>query len=272
MDDASAINSWLSSGKSVSTQKIYRRVVADLFSWGNLNGIEFLSDFTPVCVQSFVAWRCDGRVGAAAKNQIVAVLRSLFAYCCEIGYLTLNPAQVLESSVVDDLSKSGVLRLPDVLLAIQMEPVSAHSDLLALAFGTGASVMELISVKGADVVSMSPLCFVVGENRRTVACSASMSSKLSFDPKKLSPEDYLVGNKISYVTGWRWMRDALSRINAVRGDGQWLRASSAVHMREGGATWDYIAWQLGYSPLYAMNTYGPLCESPRKDFTFALSL
>lgn len=268
MKDYGLVDAWLNAGKSESTKKQYQSHIKEFIEYctkPDVKGVGMAD------LESFIEWRCAGKLGRSSRNIVVSCLRSFFSFCYDVGALDFNPAASLSRAPLDDLSKQHVLSIDDVMSALNLEVDSRHKDLLAISFGTGATLNEVLKLKGADIEGFTPFRLSVDEFR-VIACCNSMSMFLSKDFLASERNDYLLGGEVPYITAYRWIKSAFERVGIEGVTGTRIRFSSAVYMRSKGASWDYIANQLNCSPIYAMKTFGPLTKDFSMTLDFALSL
>lgn len=214
--------------------------------------------------------RRKGLSGRSLSRHLSA-LRGLFAFLCEEGEITEDPARFLESP---KLARS----LPEVLSRQEMEQLLAAPDLscklgfrdrtmLELLYASGLRVSELCSLRALDFDAQSNLLRVFGKGakERIVPVHATAAAFLQdymrqwrplFSPK--APELFLnrSGKTLSRVGVWKLVRRyaVQAGIHAAISP-HTFRHSFATHLLEGGADLRSVQMLLGHSDIAATEIY-----------------
>lgn len=252
--------------------------------------------------------------GTAQRNLMISAIRSLFKYGYSMGFLKANPAAALQPLPTTRTSRYAIVTASQISRAISYPgwfakptdnylarsldgsfakrpdshqaksfsgkssgsaPQSSAPDLLALSFGTGAKMNELLRLKGKHRVQYGvdfkptshsespPLILAMERKSRHIACSASMQKHLSQHVLTCGPEEYLIkgtdGKPLHYSQAYAFIRNALTWLKVEYTSPNIVRLSAAVHMRRRGATYEYIANQLGCSPEYVVESIAAIC-------------
>lgn len=303
--DRQLVEAWLEDGKAPVTVKQYRVRVDHLDQWMQENNVQSLAKIKLSDLDSFLENHFSKRVnsGTAQRNLMISSIRSLFKYGYSMGFLKSNPAAALQPLPTTRTSRYAIVTASQISRAISCptwfaKPTydqwarsasgqrfsckagtsiqqSAATDLLALSFGTGAKMNELLRLKGKHRVQYGvdfrptshsespPLILAMERKSRHIACSASMQKHLSQHVLTCGTEEYLIksadGSPLNYSQAYTFIRNALTWLKVEYTSPNIVRISAAVHMRRRGATYEYIANQLGCSPEYVVESIAAIC-------------
>lgn len=261
--DAHLISMWLK-GKSDRTVERYTKALERFQLWMEQQGLQELRQITAAHMLDY-ADSLPQRWSDATRNQYVATIKSLWTFGLSLGYLPFNVAGILSLGKPVPVLPERILTKSDVLAALAAEPYEEPALLINTLFGTGIRSEEALALTWADLTEMdnSPRVTIrkgKGNKPRVISCFASAWSAL-MDAKPESAGSTPVF-EISYVTAYRWVKDAFERVGKRNVSPHWLRHASAAAMRQAGMDWPDIANQLGHSdPSITLKAYSHLTEA-----------
>lgn len=215
-----------------------------------------------------------GAVAPASQSLVITTLRSFFHFCHVLGYLSLNPATLLEAPRVPsttDLRWCNAQELESLLRAAErVNPVAALlCPFLAL---TGLRIAEAASVRWSSFIedpqrNIGILVAGKGNKVRTVKIRNDLWQLILADrrarnlPTELDGSDApLFPNRWGEPCSARYLRHTLAE--AVKQSGikkavspHWLRHSNATLALAGGAPLLRVQQDLGHGSLAVTQRY-----------------
>jgi integrase/recombinase XerD len=143
MRDSSVIGSWLyDNNKSVKTQMIYKKIIADYFKF--FPKVTIKTTTTPH-LGAFL--KAKEHLNAVSKNLVKSVLSSLFQFCEDIQYIPHNPARALKRTKTPESFTEKILEPSEVQRMIEKEKSWRNRLILKTLYFTGVRVSELVQIK-----------------------------------------------------------------------------------------------------------------------------
>ena len=201
----------------------------------------------------------------------LSALRSFFAYCCEEGLLTVNPAGLLENPKLPKL-------LPDVLSRQQVEALLAAPDtndrlgfrdrtMLELLYAAGLRVTELVGLSPLDYDPQAGVLRVFGKGSKERLVPLHdvaqnwLGAYLQSWRGLFRPTDARIflnrsGNGLSRQAVWKLVVRYARQAGIVQPiSPHTLRHSFATHLLDGGADLRTVQLLLGHADVAATEIY-----------------
>jgi integrase/recombinase XerD len=205
---------------------------------------------------------------SATQARRIHVVRSLFAFAIDIGYLRFNPAVPVKAPKVKDRLAERILTVEDVLRIIDREPSARNQVMLRFLYASGARVSEAARLHWRDCVAREQgeetagqvTLFGKGDKTRVVLVSVPTWAALGTLRQGESPDEAVFKSRRTQraltVTGiFRVVKAAALRAGLVRPSPHWLRHAHASHALDRGAPLHLVAATLGHSNVATTGRY-----------------
>ncbi|MBW4660961.1 MAG: tyrosine-type recombinase/integrase [Drouetiella hepatica Uher 2000/2452] len=248
--DRRLIEMWLH-GRPLSTQRTYRATIKPF-----LGAIATLKTVTLEEAQAYTSSLSDK--SSATQAHAIRVLKSLFRYAHETGYLPFNVAIPLKSPKIKDTLAERILEPVEVLRLIDAVKQSPRNHLmLYLTYASGCRVDELVGLKWRDAKRRSDggqiTIFGKGGKTRTVNLPAKVWRSLSqHQPDPCSLDDPIfVSRKGGHITPrqvQRIVKQAAEKAGlSPEISPHWLRHAHASHAMDAGSPMHVVQKTLGHT-------------------------
>ena len=269
LEDLSIIGSWLFQ-KSTKTQKYYRRIIKEFFSfYPNLyiktTQITHLSLF----IKTF------GDHADSTRNTYKNALASLFSFAQKVGYIERNPALMLESIKTADRLYSKVLSREQMEQMILKEKNERNRLILKIFYFTGVRVDELCKLRKKNIQKTSEdAYFLLVEGKGKKVRSINLPSHLVIDIlnyaekistfflftsglfQKLNSGKEMLEKPLNPSQVFRIVRAAAKNAKvSVAPSPHWLRHTCATHSIEAGAPIHVVQKTLGHQSISTTGKY-----------------
>lgn len=264
LEDLAIIGSWLFQ-KSSKTQRYYRRIIREFFSfYPNLyirtTQITHLSLF----IKTF------GNHSDSTRNTYKNALSSLFSFAQKSGYIERNPAVMLETIKTADRLYSKVLSREQIEQMILKETNQRNRLILKVLYFTGVRVDELCKLMKKSIQKTADgthYMLVEGKGKKVRSINL---------PMHLVTEIFLYSETINtfflFTSGKKGLAEAQKPLNAsqifriVRASAKtakvsvcpsphWLRHTCATHSIEAGAPIHVVQKTLGHESISTTGKY-----------------
>lgn len=260
-------------GLSANTAKAYTDDVAKLVAWLQSEGVA-LERVEREHLNQFLCALHDVGIGARSQARIISGAKSFFKFLKMEGYITQNPALLLESPKIGR-------HLPEVLSVAEIDAMIACIDMgksegqrnraiVETLYGCGLRVSELVGLRISQVFPDEQYVVVVGkaDKQRLVPISEValeqirlyMEQTRAHQVAKRGCDDILFlnrrGGALSRVMVFYIIRD-LCQLAGIRKpvSPHTLRHSFATHLLEGGASLRAIQQMLGHESITTTEIY-----------------
>lgn len=264
IEDLSIIGSWLFQ-KSTKTQRYYRRIVKEFFSF-----YPTLTLKTTQITHLSLFIKTFGDHTDSTRNTYKNALCSLFSFALKSGYLERNPALMLESIKTPDRLYTKVLSREQIEQMILKEDNVRNNLILKIFYFTGMRVDELCKLKKTSLQKTSDDAFyflVEGKGRKVR--SINIPSHLSIDILNFienRESRYLFTSESDLSSGldkplnpsqvFRIVRAAAVKAKlSVMPSPHWLRHTCATHSIEAGAPIHVVQKTLGHESISTTGKY-----------------
>ena len=265
LEDLSIIGSWLFQ-KSSKTQRYYRRIIKEFFSfYPNLyiktTQITHLSLF----IKTF------GDHADSTRNTYKNALASLFSFAQKTGYIERNPALMLDSIKTPDRLYSKVLSREQMEQMILKEKNERNRLILKIFYFTGVRVDELCQLRKKNIQKTSAdAYYLLVEGKGKKVRSINLPSHLVIDifnyAEKISTfflftsglfhGKELIEKPLNPSQVFRIVRAAAKNAKvSVMPSPHWLRHTCATHSIEAGAPIHVVQKTLGHESISTTGKY-----------------
>ena len=276
--DSSVIGSWLyDNDKSIKTQMIYKKTVAEFFA--TFPKLTINTTTTPH-IGAFL--KSKDHLEVRSKNLIKSVLSSLFQFCEDIQYIQHNQARALKRTKTPEIFTDKILEQSEVRRMIEKEKSWRNRLILKTLYMTGVRVSELVQMKlkHFKVRADSEIQVTVlgkGNKVRSVLIPLELWEEiLNFSTlEKLSPKtenDFIFrSQKKPYVgldpaTVFDVVKKAAKNAGLNKEPSpHWFRHTSATHAVENGAPIHVVQASLGHSSIQTTGKY--LSQRPKESIS-----
>ncbi|MCB0421189.1 MAG: tyrosine-type recombinase/integrase [Bdellovibrionales bacterium] len=256
------ISSWLLQ-KSPHTRTAYKRALRDLF---------FL--FPTLTLQSLEVGHLILFIKSKEKQKPTTLkfyrdaISSLLTFCEKSGYISKNPAQILDPIKISDNLASKILTRIELDRMISLEETHRNKILMKLLYYSGLRISEALSLTldhfkerqdGYQIVVVGK-----GGKIRSIFIGADLHQEVVayVDSENLFLQSFLFSRPgvpdrpISAVAAWQIIKQAAHRAKIGRPvSPHWFRHTSATHAIENGAPIHVVQHTLGHSSIATTGKY-----------------
>lgn len=265
VQEITLITAWLYA-KSPQTQRLYKRIVFDFFSYFNELNVS-----NTELGHGLIYMKSVSHLKKSSQNLTRDVLCSLFSFCVKSGYLSSSPFISLERFKAPDPFGSKVLDEKEVIQIIDNEKSDRNRLIIKLLYESGIRVSELVKIRYSDLSKRpdgTALLMVVGKGAkiRGVVIRQKLVSEieqyLEKNKKESQQSEYLffsqkkIGHTLTSTQVYRIIRKAALRSGIEKKvSPHWFRHSSATHALERGAPIHVVKATLGHENLATTGKY-----------------
>jgi site-specific recombinase XerD len=257
--DESLVSMWVDRHPSPHTRRKYRRQAEAFLAFVNcpLHLIR-LGD-----VQAYLA--TFEAASPATRANVVGVLKSLFSFAQEIGYIPVNVARVLKTPPIKNTLAERILHEPDVMRLIALEPSARNRTLLTVLYGGGVRIAEVCGLCWRDLTERGDAgqmtVFGKGGKTRVVLLSKATWRLLKGIQGHAAPSDPVFrsrkgGKALDESQVHRIVKAAAERAGLSKNvSAHWLRHAHASHSLERGAPIHLVQATLGHASVATTGRY-----------------
>lgn len=256
-DDAQMVRLWLARSSSPNTRRNYEREAGRFLAHvGRPLASVRISD-----LQAYLATR----PGSSATVALTAsVLKSLFGFAQEVGYLRFNIGAAVKAPPVKNTLAERIMSETDALLMIRQEPALRNRVLLTVLYGGGLRISEVCDLRWRDLAARQETgqatIFGKGGKTRVVLLSAATWKVLTAlrgeagldEPVFLSRN----GGALDPSAVHRIVKAAAARAGlSSEVSAHWLRHAHASHSLDRGAPIHLVQATLGHASVATTGRY-----------------
>ncbi|MGC4033108.1 MAG: tyrosine-type recombinase/integrase [Tepidisphaeraceae bacterium] len=255
------IDLWLH-GRPQTTQRSYRAAADRLTTHIR----KPLHQMTLGDLQGFADSLDAAALRPATRRRLLAATKSLFSFGHGLGYLPFDTAKPLRLPPLRDTLAERVIDESSLLRMISLEPNPRNAAMIALMYGAGLRVSEMVAVRWRDLHARSAgegqvTVFGKGGKTRSVLLPASVFASVQARRTDATDEGFVFASRkgqgrlnTSHVL--RITKRAARRAgiaHSVRNHD--LRHSHATHSLERGAPISLVAQTLGHASIATTGRY-----------------
>ena len=259
--DARLIDLWLH-GRSQATQRGYR-AEAERF----MTHVEKpLHQVTLADLQAYADALKAAGLQPATRRRMLAAVKSCYAFGHRLGYLPFDTARPLRLPPLRDTLAERIIDESSLLRMIDLEPNPRNAAMIALMYGAGLRVSELVGIRWRDCLARSggygqATVLGKGAKTRTVLLSAGVFARVQELRNDATDDDFIFASRkgggrlntshVLRITKRAARRAGISR--SVRNHD--LRHSHATHSLERGAPISLVSQTLGHASIATTGRY-----------------
>ena len=253
--DSEVICLWLSD-KSLTTQVSYRSTVNQFIKFINKPLVEVALEDLHLWVRRL---KLTDKTSTMANK--ILVVKSLFSFCCRVGYLTVNVGSFIKCPKVKDNLAERILLESDCLGLIGAARNERDRCLLSLMYVCGLRVSEVCGLTWNDLQPHDDggkaTVFGKGSKTRIVLIPDFLWGELMLLPEEGKTVFLSRTNKpLERTRVHKIMKQCAERAGvSQRVSSHWLRHSHASHAIEGGCNLRLLQQSLGHSKLETTERY-----------------
>jgi integrase/recombinase XerD len=283
-DDARLVELWLH-GRPASTAKIYTRIVNAFMEFvtrkppedapgheartsppeDRRKKVPGLRGVTLKDLQRFAD--SLAHLKPATRATRLSVIKGLFGFAIETGYLPVDPARALRVPRPTSALAERIVNEPTVARIIQLESIPLRRMMLHLFYATGIRMSEMCTLRWEQVHAHgdSGVITVAGKGGRdrTIRLTSAVWAELAgFRPAGGTGYVFAsarsVDRPVDRVTLWRWFKAAAARVGgpaASQASPHWFRHARASHALDHGAPVHLVARTLGHASIEMTTRY-----------------
>jgi len=274
--EAQVVEMWIRNKPSGYTRTAYHRSVQDFFKYvGKPLRLVTLLDLQGWRQSLEPATRDNpyGRGwGTSKKALAVNAVKSLFKFSFGIGYLTLNPAQLLKSPKLKPAVHERILPEESVLELIAHAETPRNKAIISLLYASKVRVSELVGIRWKDFQPASEKgkasgiagsVYVVGkgEKERTIGIPVKTWERVhALRPADASDEECVFrgyrNKPLTTASVWNIIKKAGKSAGlSARISPHWLRHCGATHALRRGGSLNLLKEELGHADLATTGLY-----------------
>jgi integrase/recombinase XerD len=250
---------WIARHSSLNTRRNYQRQANKFFAFVNrpLRMVR-LGD-----VQAYLLTLDEA--APATRANTVAILKSLFTFAQEIGYVAFNLGKVLKAPPVKNKLAERILSEPDVIRMITLEPSLRNRALLTALYGGGLRISEVCRLHWRDLAERDGAgqmtVYGKGGKTRVVLLSPNtwrLLTALRTDVTSDAPvfKSRNGGRRLDESQAHRIVKAAADRAGlSCEVSAHWLRHAHASHSLERGAPIHLVQATLGHASVATTGRY-----------------
>jgi integrase/recombinase XerD len=249
--DPELINLWLGR-KSPTTQVSYGAIIRQF--------LEFIDKaLVNVTLDDLELWLRRLRLTykpATVQNKIL-VVKSLFSFCVEVGYLEVNVGFLLKSPKLKDTLSRRILAVEEVKKIINATTNQRDLCLFSLIYGCGLRVSEALGITWADLHRGKVTVLGKGNKTRVVLVPEGIWQMLMELPRLGEYVFSARGDRPldrTYIHRKMKKLAEKAEVNPLAST-HWLRHSHASHAIEAGCNLRLLQQSLGHSKLETTEKY-----------------
>lgn len=261
VSDEQILDLWLH-GRSPTTQRVYRGDAGRFIA----HTAKSLHRVTLSDLQSWADSLNAAGLKPATQRRLLASIKSLFSFAYGIGYLRFDTAKPLRLPPLRETLAERIIDESLVLRMIALEPSQRNAAILALFYGGGLRVSELVGLRWRDVQSRSDgagqvTVFGKGGKTRVVLLSMGVFGRISALRGTVGDDDPVFrsrkrGGRLDPGHILKITKAAAIRAGIVRNiRNHDLRHCHASHALERGASVALVSATLGHASVATTGRY-----------------
>ncbi|NLV15704.1 MAG: site-specific tyrosine recombinase XerD [Syntrophomonadaceae bacterium] len=270
-------------GLSENTLEAYNRDLEKFLAFLRVKKVGQPEDIKRPDILGFLSSLLDEGVAFSTTARHLSSIKSFFRYLTMEGYLTLNPADLLETPRINR-------KLPDVLSVEEIDRLFANPNvvsliglrdraMLELMYATGLRVSELLSLDVDDVNLSAGYVRCVGKGRKERIVPVGKTAGFWVDRYISRSRQKLLkghmsrilfvnarGNKMTRQGFWKILNKHVAETGITKEvTPHTLRHSFATHLLENGADLRSVQEMLGHADISTTQIYTHMTRSHLKD-------
>ena len=256
--DSELIRFWISQ-KAKTTQKTYIMVARQFLTFSG-------KELRDIKLEDILLWLESFQLRGKSQNTInnkLAAIKSLFSFGVKTGYLSLNPASMIKTTLAKDALNERILQAEEVKQLINAACSERERLILVLLYILGLRISELVGLNWSDFQpteeSVTVTIFGKGHKTRTLLISHQLWSELQQLPSSEKTEAVFLsrfGNRLDRHAIHRLIKKAVEKAGInPHTSAHWLRHAHACHSLNNGAGIDLLMKSLGHSSLAVTSRY-----------------
>ena len=259
--DSRLVDLWLH-GRPITTQRSYRQAL-DRFAASTAKPLRLV---TLGDLQAYADQLDAAELRPATRRRLLAAIKSLYSFGHGLGYLPFDTAKPLRLPPLRDTLAERIIDESSLLRMIALEPNPRNDAMIALMYGAGLRVSEMVAVRWCDLQARSNgqgQVTVLGKGNKTRAILLSSGVYAGVSALRDGDEDggfvfasrkgigQLNTSHVLRITKRAARRAGVTR-NVRNHD---LRHSHATHSLERGAPISLVSQTLGHASISTTGRY-----------------
>ncbi len=249
--DREVINLWLGR-KSRTTQISYTAIIRQFLSFVN-------KPLVDVTLDDLELWLRRLRLTykpTTVQNKIL-VVKSLFSFCVQVGYLEVNVGFLLKSPKVKDTLSQRILEVEEVKKIINATTNERDRCLFSLMYGCGLRISEALGITWDDLHRGKVTVLGKGNKTRVLLVPHSIWQMLMELPRL---GEYVFSAKGDRPLDRTYIHRKMKKLAKKAGvnpkaSTHWLRHAHASHAIEAGCNLRLLHQSMGHSKLETTEKY-----------------
>jgi integrase/recombinase XerD len=246
--DEQLIKMWLTLQRSEQTRRNYEPRAKRFVEWLTPKALQ---QVTLADLQNYFEGRFDALASDSQRFEIM-VVKSLFSFASDLGYIGLNPAAVIRVPPQRNVRRSRIISEEVVGKALKKEKCPRSFALVLFLYGSGCRIDEALHVLWEDVYREKDNCWIYFRKAKrdeprdaTIPVVAWESLQEISGPHHPTKPVF----NFSYSTANRIVHAAFKRAGYPKVSCHYLRHAHCTHARENGAPWEAICQQVGHKDM-----------------------
>ncbi len=197
------------------------------------------------------------------RRLYVNVVRSLFAFAHELGYIRVNPALMIEPPAPEETKHRKMLSEEEVIALVRSGLSARDEAILRVLYSSGMRVSELCNLRWQDVIEQGDKAVLVirgkgGKTRESGISRAAYRAMLNIKPEFTEPtEPVFTSNRHRAMSrdSVHYIFEKLSEKVGKDISPHWMRHSHVSHALARGANPVDVQEQVGHSSLQVTTGY-----------------
>ena len=259
--DQRLIELWLH-GRPETTQRSYRGAVDRLAAHVS----KPLHQVTLGDLQGFADSLSAAALEPGTRRRMLAAVKSLFSFGQKLGYLPYDTAKPLRLPPLRETLAERIIEESSLLRMIDLEPNHRNAAMIALMYGAGLRVSEMVAVRWRALQARSGgqgqvTVLGKGSKTRTVLLSAGVFARIVALRSGADDDAFVFasrkgGGRLNTSHVLRITKRAARRAGIRRGvRNHDLRHSHATHSLERGAPISLVSQTLGHASISTTGRY-----------------
>jgi integrase/recombinase XerD len=260
-NDERLVELWLH-GRPETTQRSYRGAVDRFAAYVS----KPLHQVTLADLQGFADSLDAAQLQPGTRRRLLAAIKSLFAFSHRLGYLPFDTGKPLRLPPLRETLAERIIDESSLLRMIDLEPNPRNAAIIALMYGGGLRVSELVSIRWRDLQARSNRegqvsVFGKGGKTRAILLGANVFSRVSLLRNGASDDAFVFasrkgGGRLNTSHVLRITKVAARRAGIIRNvRNHDLRHSHCTHSLERGAPIHLVQQTAGHASISTTGRY-----------------
>ncbi len=206
----------------------------------------------------------NGLTGSINTQRLqVNVVRSLFSFAHELGYIRVNPALLIEPPAPEETKHRKMLSEEDVIKLVNSGLSARDEAILRVLYSSGMRVSELCALRWQDVIATGDKAVIVirgkgGKTRESGISPAAYKALLNIKPAFVEPTAPVFLSNRNRAMDRTTVNLLFTKLSEKVGKDispHWLRHSHVSHALARGANPVDVQEQVGHSSLQVTTGY-----------------